>query len=70
MERYWAHSGHISFVFFDLNYKKRLYDEGLDGIHPGPKSHEAFANNLYLDLKNEITKKFNRKQQRLCSLSS
>ena len=34
-----------------LNYKKRLYDEGLDGVHPGPKSHEAFANNLYLDLK-------------------
>ena len=48
--------------FFDNDIDATSNDKGLDGVHPGPKSHEMFADNLYLDLKNEITKKFNRKQ--------
>jgi hypothetical protein len=46
--------------FFNNDIDARSNDKGLDGVHPGPKSHEMFADNLYLDLKNEIAKKFNR----------
>jgi len=46
--------------FFDNFLDATSNDKGLDGLHPGPKSHEMFADNLYLDLKNEIAKKFNR----------
>ena len=43
--------------FFDNFLDATSNDKGLDGVHPGPKSHEIFADNLYLDLKNEIAKK-------------
>jgi hypothetical protein len=47
--------------FFNNDIDARSNDKGLDGVHPGPKSHEMFAHKLYFDLKNEIAKKFNRK---------
>ena len=37
--------------FFDNDIDASSNDKGLDGVHPGPKSHEMFADNLYLDLK-------------------